>query len=198
MQIFVNTKYDFVKYRFYAVAFSLIWVLIGAAFYLKHGINWGIDFSGGANIILKFQGDPPLARLRYEFPNATIQQYDKPEAHAVLIRLPELKRETDYAGQVVAKLNRDLNGTSGKFDLNFQGRDALTELLTQADPDNKGTRPDARAYYAQIAQNVVAKRSELGVFTNMQQVVSAKGVTTGVANILNSKCFLGVFNVYNQ
>ncbi|HJT16193.1 MAG TPA: protein translocase subunit SecF [Thermoanaerobaculia bacterium] len=198
MQIFVNTNYDFVKYRFHAIVFSLIWVLIGVGFYMKHGINWGIDFSGGANIILKFQGEPPLPRLRTEFPNATIQQYDKPEAHAVLIRLPELKKETDYAGQVVAKLDRDLNGNSGKFDLNFQGRNALTDLLTQADPDNKGTRPDARQYYAAIAQNIVAKRSELGVFTNMQQVVSAPGVTTGVARIINDKCFLGAFNVYNQ
>jgi preprotein translocase subunit SecF len=198
MQIFVNTKYDFVKYRFHAVVFSLIWVLIGAGFYFKEGINWGIDFSGGANIILKFQGQPPLARLRADFPNATIQQYDKPEAHAVLIRLPELHRETDYAGQVVAKLDRDLNGNSGKFDLNFQGRDGLTDLLFSADPDSKGTRPDARAYYAAIAQNIVAKRSEIGVFTNMQQVVSARGVTTGVARVLNDKCFLGAFNVYDQ
>ena len=29
MQIFVNTKYDFVKWRFVAVAFSVIWVLVG-------------------------------------------------------------------------------------------------------------------------------------------------------------------------
>src|SRR5690348_2318199 len=110
MQIFVNTKYDFVKYRFHAVVFSLIWVLIVVGFYMRNGINWGIDFSGGADIILKFQGQPPLARLRSELPTATIQQYDKPEAHAILIRLPELKQETDYAGQVVTKLDHDLNG----------------------------------------------------------------------------------------
>jgi preprotein translocase subunit SecF len=198
MQIFVNTKYDFVKYRFYAVAFSLIWIAIGAAMFVKNGINWGIDFCGGANIILKFQGEPPISRLRSEFVDATIQPYDKPSAHAVLIRLPELHRETDYAGQVVAKLDRDLNGNSGKFDLNYQGRDSLTDLLAHADPDNKGTRPDARQYYATIAQNVVSKRSELGVFPNMQQVVSAPGVTVGVANVLQTKCFLGAFNVYDQ
>src|SRR5579885_2128732 len=141
MQIFVDTKYDFVKYRFYAVAFSLIWIAIGVGFYLKNGINWGIDFSGGADIILKFQGQPPLGLLRTDLPTATIQQYDKPEAHAILIRLPELNRETDYAGQVVAKLDHDLNGDHpGKLDLNFQGRDALTDLLAGADPDSKGTQ----------------------------------------------------------
>ena len=198
MQIFVNTNYDFVKYRFYAVVFSLIWVLVGLGLFLKNGINWGIDFAGGANIILEFQGDPPISRLRADLTDATIQPYDRPEKHSVLIRLPQLKKETDYAGQVVAKLNRDFNGNPGKFDLNFQGRDALTELLAGADPDNKGTRPDARQYYSQIAQNIESKRSDLGIFTNIQQVVSAPGVTTGVARILNEKCFLGAFNIRDQ
>ena len=64
MQIFVNTKYDFVKWRFHAVAFSLIWMIVGAAMFVKHGINWGIDFAGGANIVLKFKDPVPVERLR--------------------------------------------------------------------------------------------------------------------------------------
>ena len=200
MQIFVNTNYDFVKYRFYAVVFSLIWVLIGLGLFLKHGINWGIDFSGGATIVLKFKDEVPLNRLRADLTDATIQSYGKPEDRAVLIRLPKQRTESDYAGQIVARLNRDLNpqSSAGKLDLNFQGHDRLTELLTSVDPDNKGTRPDARAYYANVAQNVINKRSEVGIFTNMQQVVSAPGVTTGIARVLNDRTFLGSFNVLNQ
>src|SRR5437870_5915426 len=125
MQIFVNTNYDFVKYRFVAVAFSLIWMLVGFSLFMKHGINWGIDFAGGANIVLKFKDQVPMDRLRADLADASIQQYGKPEERAVLIRLPQLHREGDYAGQTVAKLNRDLNpdAASGKLDLNFQGRD---------------------------------------------------------------------------
>jgi len=29
MQIFVNSKYDFVKWRFHAIAFSLLFMIIG-------------------------------------------------------------------------------------------------------------------------------------------------------------------------
>ena len=200
MQIFVNTNYDFVKYRFYAVTFSLIWVLAGLGLFMKNGINWGIDFAGGANVVLKFRDTVPIDRLRADLKDATIQQYGKSDERAVLIRLPNPGKETDYAGLIVAKLNRDLNPQSatGKLDLNFQGRDRLTDLLATTDPDNKGTRPDARAYYANVAQNIIGKRSEIGLFTNMQQVTSASGVTVGIARVINERTFLGAFNVLNQ
>src|ERR1051325_8128781 len=199
MQIFVNTKYDFVKWRFAAVAFSVVFVLIGIGFYMKRGINWGIDFAGGANIILKFNGPVPLDRLRADLTDASIQQYGKPGDNAVLIRLPQLGKETDYAGQVTAKLHNDLSPTpAGKVDINFHGRDVITDLLSNADPDNKGTRPDARQYYANVAANIVAHRSELGVFSNMGQVTSVAGVTTGIARVLNEKTALGTFNLYDQ
>ena len=199
MQIFVNSKYDFVKWRFYAVSFSLIFMLLGLAMFLKHGVNWGIDFAGGATITLRFKDAVPMDRLRADLAAASIQQYGKAEDHGVLIRLPELSKETDYAGQVVAKLNTDLNPqTTTKLDLNVHGRDRLTELLASADPEAKGTSPAARDYYKTVAQNIVTRRSELGVFTNMSQVTSAPGVTTRIAGFLNDKCFLGAFNVLDQ
>ena len=199
MQIFVNSKYDFVRWRFYAVGFSVVFMLLGLAAFFKHGINWGIDFAGGATISLKFKDTVPMDRLRADLSSASIQQYGKAEDRAVLIRLPHQATEGDYAGQTVAKLNADLNPQgASKLDLNFHGRDRLTELLTSIDPDAKGTTPAARDYYRNIAQNIVAKRSEVGIFTNMSQVTTAPGVTTRIAGVLNDKCFLGVFNVLNQ
>jgi preprotein translocase subunit SecF len=200
MQIFVNTNYNFVKWRFHAVIFSLLWVLVGLGLFMKNGVNWGIDFAGGANVVLKFRDQVPMDRLRADLAAASIQQYGKPQDRAVLIRLPQQGRESDYAGQVVARLNRDLNpqAASGKLDLNFQGRDRLTDLLLNADPDNKGTRPEARSYYAGLSQAIIAKRSELGLFTDMRQVTSVPGVTVGVARVINEHTFLGAFNVLNQ
>jgi preprotein translocase subunit SecF len=200
MQIFVDTHYDFVKWRFHAVAFSLIWIIIGAVMFVKHGINWGIDFAGGANIVLKFKDAPPTDRLRSLLTDASIQQYGKTEDNAVLIRLPEQKREGDYAGNTVNRLNAALNpeSNSGKVDVNYRGREAVSDLLYQTDPDRKGTNVDARKYYEGVAQNIISKRSELGLFRNMQQVVNVPGVTTGIAGVLNGRTFLGSFNVLNQ
>ncbi len=200
MQIFVNSKFDFVRWRFYAVSFSLLFMLLGLAMFLKHGVNWGIDFAGGATVTLKFRDAVvPMDRLRADLADASIQQYGKADDRAVLIRLPELKKEVDYAGLVVAKLNADLNPQSTtKLDLNFNGGDRLAELLSSIDPEAKGTVPTAKDYYRDVAQNVINKRSEVGIFTNMAQVTSAPGVTTRIAGVLNEKTFLGAFNVLNQ
>jgi preprotein translocase subunit SecF len=200
MQLFVNTKYDFIRWRFYAVAFSILWTLVGLAFYFKNGINWGIDFAGGANIVLKFKDKVPMDRLRADMTDASIQQYGKAEENSVLIRLPQLKREGDYAGAAVAKLNKDLNpeSGSGKLDLNFHGRDQIAEMLIGADPDAKGSNDAAKTYYRTIAQNVINRRSELGLFHDMSQVSSAPGVSAGASRVLNEKTFLGQFNVLNQ
>ena len=199
MQIFVNSKFDFVRWRFYAVSFSLLFMLLGLAMFLKNGVNWGIDFAGGATVTLKFRDAVPMDRLRADLADASIQQYGKADDRAVLIRLPELKKEVDYAGLVVAKLNADLNPQTGtRLDLNFNGRDRLAELLYSIDPEAKGTVPTAKPYYQDVAQNVINKRSEVGIFTNMAQVTSAPGVTTRIAGVLNDKTFLGAFNVLNQ
>src|SRR5258706_7855263 len=196
MQIFVNTKYDFVRWRFHAVAFSVIWAIVGFALFARNGVNWGIDFAGGAHITLRFRDAVPLDRLRSELKDASIQSYGKPEDRAVLIRLPKLKTETDYAGQVLARLVKDLNpDAGGRLDLNFQGSQAVTDLLKQADPDNKGTQPAADTYYTGVAQNIINKRSEVGIFTTMSQVTSAPGITTGIARVLNEKTFIGAFNL---
>ena len=200
MQLFTNTNYNFVKWRFHAVAFSVVFVLIGIGFYMKNGINWGIDFAGGANIVLRFRDAVPMDKLRADLKDASIQQYGPAANNSVLIRLPQQKREGDYAGQAVAQLNHDLNpeSASGKLDLNFHGRDPVTDVLFQADPDKRGTNDAARQYYFNVAQNIVNRRSELGIYKSIDQALSAPGVTPTIAQTLRGKAFVGSFNVLNQ
>jgi preprotein translocase subunit SecF len=201
MKIFDNPNYDYIKWRWHAVVLSLIFIGIGAALFFTRGINLGVDFAGGANIILKFKENVPLDQLRQhpQLGDASIQQYGKAEEKAVLIRLPQQKREGDYAGAVVTELHKTMNPDAGaKVDLNFRGRDQLAALLQQADPDSRGTQPAAIEHYQTVARSILEKRSEIGIFTNMSQVTGVPGVSSGVARVLNEKTFLGAFNVLNQ
>lgn len=197
MRIFENPNYDFIKYRWHAVIFSLILIGIGAVVFLTRGINLGIDFAGGANIVLKFRQDPPLAELRSKLPAATIQQYGAAKDNSVLIRLPQQKGEGDYAGAVVENLHKGLNPeAAGKHDLNYLGSDRLSALLQQADPDNRGSNPAAVEHYRSMAKRVIDRRSELGIFTSMAQ--ATEGLSSGAARVVNERAFLGDFNLLNQ
>jgi preprotein translocase subunit SecF len=197
MKIFDNPNYDFIKYRWHAVIVSSIIIAIGLGIFLTRGINLGVDFAGGANIILKFQGAVPIDQLRNELPTATIQQYGRAQDNAVLIRLPKQSTESDYAGAVVEKLHTDLNPEAAtKHDVNYLGSDRLASLFIQADPDNRGSNPAAIQFYTDAARKIIEKRSELGIFSSMQQATS--GLSTGLAKVMNEKTMLGRFNVLNQ
>ncbi|MBK5260885.1 MAG: protein translocase subunit SecF [Thermoanaerobaculia bacterium] len=199
MQIFVNSTYDFAKWRIRALILSLVVIAAGIFTYITKGLPLGIDFAGGANIILKFREQLPLQQLRSILPDATIQQYGPAAENSVLIRLPQKGVEGDYAGQVVDELTRRLNPESAsKHDLNYLGSDRLASLMMQADPDSRGSNPAAVQHYDQLADRIIAKRSDIGIFTNMNQVTAVPGVTTGVAKVINERAFLGRFNLLNQ
>lgn len=199
MQIFNNPNYNFVKYRWHAVAVSSLIILVGLVMFLTRGVNLGIDFAGGASIVLKFKEAVPLAQLRQQVQGATLQQYGRAEENSVQIRMPQQKREGDYAGAIVTKLHTDLNPEAAtKLDMNYRGRDQIAALLMQADPDKRGSSPAAQDHYNGIARAIIEKRSDLGIFSNMGQVTSTPGVSAAAGAALSQNAILGDFNVLNQ
>ena len=98
MEFLKNPNFDFLGKTRYFVGASLLVVLAGLAYMLstntylgRNPRGYGVEFSGGTQLIVKFQNPPQIDRIRSAVeqaaPGAVIQTYDQPEKNQVLIRL---------------------------------------------------------------------------------------------------------------
>ena len=94
MRIFANPNYNFIKWRWHALIFSIVVIWIGVAtIYLKGGIPLGIEFTGGTQVIIQF--DKPTAEdvvrraVDKISKDASVQRFGRPELNQLVIRLPE-------------------------------------------------------------------------------------------------------------
>ena len=54
MALFQNANYDFIKWRWHAIALSAVIIIAGLAYAATRGIPLGIDFSGGTMMVVQF------------------------------------------------------------------------------------------------------------------------------------------------
>jgi len=104
MEFLKNPNFDFLGKTRYFVAASVLVILAGVAYMLSTNTylgreprGYGVEFSGGTQLIVKFQNPPQVDRIRKAVeqaaPGAVIQTYDKPEKDQVLIRLAGTEEE---------------------------------------------------------------------------------------------------------
>jgi preprotein translocase subunit SecF len=98
MALFENTNYDFIKWRWHAIAFSTIVILAGLGYGISRGIPLGIDFSGGTIVVAKFSQPVSDDQLRQAISASVpgdhvIQSYGDPANNEKLIRVPEVVAE---------------------------------------------------------------------------------------------------------
>jgi preprotein translocase subunit SecF len=123
MQIFHNPNYNFVKWRWHAIALSWVIVLAGLLTIWRIGMPLGVEFSGGSIVIVRFEQMPDIQRVRAALPeggqNAIVNAYGDPGAKQVMIRVPNVGAETggslsQAAEAVSAALQR---ANLGKFEV---------------------------------------------------------------------------------
>jgi preprotein translocase subunit SecF len=92
LQIFVNTRYDFVRWRRWAYVISAVAILISLGHIAySGGLRYGIDFSGGTLIQVRFQQPTSVdavrgALARVQAGESVIQEFG--DAQEYLIRVP--------------------------------------------------------------------------------------------------------------
>ena len=137
MQIFTHANYNFLRWRWHAIALSLAVILAGAAVIATKGLALGIDFSGGTSLVVQGASESDIRRALDSIPGEkVIQQYDDPSKGQVLIRVPQsddagegsLERQAQQiqqalttAGLKTTLISRDLVGPQIGGDLQRRG-----------------------------------------------------------------------------
>jgi preprotein translocase subunit SecF len=104
MRIFVNTHYDFLKWRWHAIVASWVIILAGVGLMVKRGgPPLGIDFSGGTIVVLQFDKPTPEDVVRKALDavpgDKVVQEYGDPAQHRVLVRMPLPKENVENVDQ---------------------------------------------------------------------------------------------------
>jgi preprotein translocase subunit SecF len=109
MILFHNSNYDFLRWRWHALALSAVILVLGLVQIVRVGLPLGIDFSGGTIVVLKFAQSVPEDSVRgalAELPGEKIvQQYGAPADNEILVRLPQ-SVEVEQAANLEQDANR--------------------------------------------------------------------------------------------
>jgi preprotein translocase subunit SecF len=102
MHIFTNPNYNFVRWRWHAIALSWLIIMAGLLVIWKKGLPLGVEFSGGTIVIVQFDKVPDAQQVRSALDktipgggqNALVQRYGDPSARQLMIRVAQVGAES--------------------------------------------------------------------------------------------------------
>jgi preprotein translocase subunit SecF len=220
IEIFRDTKYDFLGKKWLCIGLSFVLLLLGVASIVwravdgnpnTHPFNMGVDFTGGTIVNAKFKQkpDPDVIRAAIEKQGIegskiTIQPVGEEIGQApkneVLIRLPNLLATDAQSGASVVigqKKIRDalatLNdsaATQNKIDINIIGRDGLRDELQKLNPLKLS--PNAPRY-GEIAARIIDYREKDrgGLLGSIDEVKNLGGIEPQLGQALEQNFFAG-------
>jgi preprotein translocase subunit SecF len=119
MDIFKNSNFDFLRWRWHAIALSTLVIAAGLFTIATKGIPRGVEFSGGTIVIMEFEQQPQLQEIRTALNRAfggqsvVVNDYGEPGRHQVMVRVPQTGEEQgtqlSAAAQTVEKAVVDAN-----------------------------------------------------------------------------------------
>jgi preprotein translocase subunit SecF len=142
MHIFKNTNFNFLRWRWHAIALSSAVIIAGAVVIWTKGISRGVEFAGGTVVIEEF--DQPVtdeqvrAALEPIFgQNLVINVFGDPSQRQMMIRVPEVGAEagaslSTTADKIEAALKAGNVGTFKRQGTEIVGPAVGRELTSKA------------------------------------------------------------------
>jgi preprotein translocase subunit SecF len=102
MKIFDNPNFDFVKWRWHAIALSALIILAGAVTIMTRGLPLGVDFAGGTIVVVKFDQAVSVEHVRGAVGaapggignDAVVTEYGEKAQHQVMVRVAKTGAES--------------------------------------------------------------------------------------------------------
>ena len=105
MQIFTNANFNFIRWRWHALALSAFIIVAGFVSIATRGLPLGIDFSGGTFVVVQFEQPVTVAQVRDAVASLpgdeVVQQFDDPERNQISVRLARVE-STNEADSLAA------------------------------------------------------------------------------------------------
>jgi preprotein translocase subunit SecF len=214
VELFKQLSVDWLGKRWWFLSFSLLLLALGVGGYIMNGgLKFGIDFTGGTIMLLKFNEKPDLDLIRESLsPEAEspplIQRYDLPSKNTVQIRLQSAIDENENLEErrnrllvVLRKVFDPENAESQLYDFNNVGLGAVYQYLLKEDPDHlvaegKGSL-EIDQYYQDTAQLLKDFRDKdrEGLVSGLDDLKQIPGISEAVIASLDKSFYAGPFAV---
>lgn len=206
MQIFKKPNFNFMKYKYIALGFSAIIIIIGLLnISFGKGLTSGIDFAGGTLVRIKLSEPMPVSNIRQalaiaDLGTSKIQAVGKTQTEYMIRTMQATEDEQlqqdieahEIMGQKVVDVLRGEDEKaaidSGKIDLNSVDEGGLSRMIATDFPDEA----------EDSARRIFAFRVANGIITSYEQIEQEIGISSDIIRSLQTKTILSRLAVLSR
>ena len=210
MRIIHETNIDFMGKRYLWLSISAVLIVLSFVALAQKGIRKGVEFAGGAEVIVRYVQAPDLETVRKKLADAgftgiAVTTFGETEGKEISIRVALEKKGKE--GKTAPETGKDLaqrivealrppevaaKVAGGMLDLNIADEVTIARRLQEEAGLDEVTAGD-------VAAAITGWRKEhRGVFESMDQVWKVPGVTEEARAWLSEHAFLGPFALRGQ
>jgi preprotein translocase subunit SecF len=205
MEIFRNPNFDFLKFRRWAFGVSAALVVLAVVSFAVKGITYGIDFKGGAMMVVKWDGQPPIDQIRAAMSRAVPGEISVYEVGDFTDR-DEVVIGTELQEERQLNVNRQLmqealessfgQPDSGKLEFNNAGQQQVADRLRE--PLQRAGIPKSEQELQALAAALVEFRNtppRSGLLSSFNQLAAVPGATPEIVRVIEAESYLAPFAV---
>ena len=132
-ELFANARINFTRWRWHALALSLVVILAGVATVVSKGLPLGIDFTGGTLAVVEFKSDSVTeeqirAAVSTLPGDQIVQRYGAPANRQFAVRLPLVSSGEGALEATIGQIDQALR-SAGLPEFRFEKRELVSAMI---------------------------------------------------------------------